>query len=398
MGGTQSVLPQYTELGVFKQSVPFYMYNDAVMRMDSMSNCSGWLQVQDSGGDLALIEILHQHPWRVYDPHEAKVFIIPIPVASSMLYGDRECGETHFHRMTSAFRRLYAHPVYQTYNASHYLHCQHWKCFLAWRWPAPDMFPPQLFNEGNLSNIMMGRYERYLTTQSDCEKFNATFHICPPESDIKNLKSQYPLTGLYQLRWELSRCAIAVPYLPPADLPQLKPSFAEWRARKNTVFCHTASHHYAWLATKLRHAPVNGSFSSLPGVNVGFGLSRKDWLSEIAQSKFCLVLRGDTPTSHSLYNAIKVGCIPVIISGTFPMVGQPFSSQIPWSLLTVTLPEDVFLADPVAIARFLWQLPDKHLRTLHANLLDTAQSALLYERNSTLADRVLRQLDIECLI
>jgi hypothetical protein len=69
---------------------------------------------------------------------------------------------------------------------------------------------------------------------------------------------------------------------------------------------------------------------------------------------------------------------------------------LPWSLFTVTLPEEVFATDPLAVARFLWQMPASQQRSLVANL-GAARRALLYEAESTLGEHVLHQVAAECL-
>lgn len=373
--------------------VPFFMYDDEVMMMKQMEGCAGWGDNWIDGSDVAFIRLMLNHPWRVQDPAKAQIHIIPIPLSASYLHANKTCGGDHITRTTAAFERLFNHPVYRRYNMSHYLHCHAWECLVAWEWPKEGLLPVHLFRQGNLSNIILGRFETYRSTASDCERYGAQFKMCDKQEAVF---AKHPVTGLYHDRWELSRCAIVVPYLARPALRSLKPTFEEWRERKNTVFYQTTTRNSAWSATRVRHAPVKSSFKDLPGAVVGFGLPREQWAAEFEQSKFCLTIRGDTPTSNSLYNAIKVGCVPVIISDTFPLVGQPFGTQLPWSLFTVTLPEEVFATDPLAVARFLWQMPASQQRSLVANL-GAARRALLYEAESTLGEHVLHQVAAECL-
>lgn len=379
--------------GSLHVDVPFYMYDDDVMTMAAAQRCKKWGACsREPATDLAFFRVMRDHPWRVRDPEAARVFIIPIPMETSILYGNKTCGGNHHDRMATAFRRLFAHPLYRKHNASHYLHCHQWSCFLGWAWRA-SVFSRELYKEGNLSNIMMGRYERYLTTATDCERYGSTFGICGP----KSFNEQFPITGLYRQRWDMARCVITVPYHAEGSLRKLRPTFEEWSARNNTVFYHTRVAGSKWNATALRHAPVTSEFSKLPGVNVGFGLPQGQWAAAFEDSQFCLAIRGDTPTSHALYNAIKVGCVPVIISDMFGFVGQPFSTQLSWSLFTVSLPEQAFLADSVAVARFLWQMPAAQKRSLVLNVQRLAQPALLYEPGGEIGELILRQLAQDCL-
>ena len=41
----------------------------------------------------------------------------------------------------------------------------------------------------------------------------------------------------------------------------------------------------------------------------------------VAQSHFCLHLRGDTPTSRRFYDAIAAGCLPIVVSDEVPSRG-----------------------------------------------------------------------------
>jgi hypothetical protein len=379
-------------------SVPFYMYDDDVIKMATFLKCRGKNSTQPDEDltDVVFITMMAAHPWRVQDPEKAKVFIIPTPLETSLLYRGKleECAGTHLNRTTSAFKRLFDHPVYKKYNASHYLHVHGWGSFAGWMWPRENFFPIKLFTEGNMSNIIMGRYERYFTTAADCDKYGSQFDMCTINSTHRLNR---PTTGLYHDHWELSRCAIVVPYAASGGLRKLQPSFEEWDKRNNTVFYQGGGGAYAWGGTRIRKAPLNKTFASLPGVKVGTGLPPKEWVAGFENTKFCLVMRGDTPSSHSLYNSMKSGCMPVIVSDTLFLFGLPFTSQLPWSLFTITFPEEVFVMDSLAVARVLWQYPQKHLRTLFANM-QAFQNALLYETNNTLlGDYILRQVAVECL-
>jgi hypothetical protein len=369
------------------------MYDDPVMMMVDMRHCPGWGKDPTDGSDVVFIDNLRNHPWRVEEVQLAQVFIIPIPVAASFSY-NKECGGTHIDRVTRAFKRLIAHPIYQMHNASHYLHCHHWNCFVGWDWPKEEMLPLQLYQEANLSNIIMGRYENYRTTAADCEQYNGTFGICRQSGPINPYEG--PASGIFLQRWELCRCAVVVPYLADGSLHHLQPTFEEWRKRKNTVFHYTSSKEFLWNATNLRRTPVNHNLSRISGVQVGLDKPQQEWLSELEQSKFCLVMRGDTPSSHGLINAIKVGCVPVILSDSFQLVGQPFPTQLPWSLFTVALSEQAFAADPYAVLRFLWQFPVRYQQSLLKHLKQS-QSALLYEAKGDVEAYILRQIVQDCL-
>jgi hypothetical protein len=65
-------------------------------------------------------------------------------------------------------------------------------------------------------------------------------------------------------------------------------------------------------------------------------LSNEEYMRAMENSKYCLILRGDTTSSRRLFTAINVGCIPVIISDWIKL---PFEFLIDYSTFTFTFPE-----------------------------------------------------------
>ena len=58
-------------------------------------------------------------------------------------------------------------------------------------------------------------------------------------------------------------------------------------------------------------------------LSIGYGLPHDEWVGRWSQSKFCPVIRGDTPSSHAFAAAIAGGCIPVVISTGFLLTAVP---------------------------------------------------------------------------
>lgn len=69
-------------------------------------------------------------------------------------------------------------------------------------------------------------------------------------------------------------------------------------------------------------------------------------MERFTSSKFCLVIRGDDPLSHALLRAVKVGCIPVVISDYFPAVGQTFKTSLDMREFSIFFDEQEFLNNP----------------------------------------------------
>ena len=88
----------------------------------------------------------------------------------------------------------------------------------------------------------------------------------------------------------------------------------------------------SWFnATIYRHAPITNITNStglFPKSSIGFGLESEDWFRQYRDSKFCLVVRGDNPMTHSHWRAIRNGCIPVIASDSLPIYSPLFKSTM----------------------------------------------------------------------
>lgn len=101
-----------------------------------------------------------------------------------------------------------------------------------------------------------------------------------------------------------------------------------------------------------------------------------EYIDEMMQSQFCLIVRGDTTSSRRLFTSIKVGCIPVIVSDWIKL---PFSDLIDYSKFTVTFPESI--ANNVSsMVEYLAGLRESQLVALRSSL-EVAQHLLLYDED-----------------
>ena len=115
----------------------------------------------------------------------------------------------------------------------------------------------------------------------------------------------------------------------------------------NFIFYHTTTSGSWNNSTIFRHAPIkNVDNETLPKSSIGWGIGGEEWEREFKDSKFCLMIRGDSPHSHALVRSIRVGCIPVIISDTLPIYSPMLKSSIQMSDYAIILDEQVFINNP----------------------------------------------------
>jgi len=89
----------------------------------------------------------------------------------------------------------------------------------------------------------------------------------------------------------------------------------------------------------------------------------------MTDSKFCLAVRGDTPSSHKVFDAIRALCIPVIISDQWSKTSKPFPTYLAWDAFAFFLPESRMLKDPKGTLAFLYTLPRSELLQKYRSLV-----------------------------
>lgn len=134
------------------------------------------------------------------------------------------------------------------------------------------------------------------------------------------------------------------------QIPLILASMEKWRNASNFVFYHTRTTPSLYNSTIYRHAPVtNVTLSNLPKSSIGWDIaSNEQWLKEYVDSKFCLVIRGDSPHSKAFIRSVRVGCIPVVVADSLPIFAPVLKSTLNMSDYTVMLDERKFVEDPEA--------------------------------------------------
>ena len=118
---------------------------------------------------------------------------------------------------------------------------------------------------------------------------------------------------------------------------------------------------------------------------MGFNIDKSLWVNNWKNSKFALVIRGDTPGSHAFVNAISVGSIPIIIAdkqlkykiGSFEEQVLPFKKKLKLDNFTVIINEEILLNSPEKINNIIDQLSENKIKELLLNI-KVAQKYLLY--------------------
>lgn len=99
---------------------------------------------------------------------------------------------------------------------------------------------------------------------------------------------------------------------------QLTESMRTWIDEADRSLAANKHAHDASLASAL-----HGSLALPP-------LSKSEVVSGMAEAKFCLNPRGDSPSSGRIFYSIALGCIPILISDPWVTMAEPFDGLLPF--------------------------------------------------------------------
>ena len=148
----------------------------------------------------------------------------------------------------------------------------------------------------------------------------------------------------------MSRYGFSMGWIPPNDEAVFAAaSFEKYQNSSIDFFYRTRRETSMFNSTPFRHALLtNETIRALSGSSsIGLDISKKQWLRDYSNTKYCFVIRGDTPSSRALLRAVKVGCVPIIVSDLLDSYGPSLKSSVSVSDYAITIAENVFLQDPL---------------------------------------------------
>merc|ERR1712174_71608 len=124
------------------------------------------------------------------------------------------------------------------------------------------------------------------------------------------------------------------------DIDLVPASMEKFHNSSNFIFYHSRTIPSFNNSTIYRFAPItNITLSDFPKSSIGFDIEKEQWLKDFKNSKFCLVIRGDNPSSRALWRGIRVGCIPVVASNTLSIWGPILKSTLNMNKYSIMLNE-----------------------------------------------------------
>lgn len=180
-------------------------------------------------------------------------------------------------------------------------------------------------------------------------------------------------------------CSVVVPFASDVGYHidyNLVPTFEEWQARPHVVtywfnqrkyFLGRENCNKCINATYLRRQALRFA-KAMPESSIKMArLPVLPYTELLQQSRFCLVIRGDTPSTHAFYDAVAASCVPVLISDRFEDVALPLAhgqgrlhGGIDISLFTIRVPQGRWIHDPYGVAK---QIRDHVSQPHHSRFL-----------------------------
>jgi len=310
----------------------------------------------------AVLEALEKHPLRTRTAQEAQLFIIPLRVGASVIH-----------------RGLHMPKVIAALSEHEHWNYGHGHVIVA--------LNTATFTYEHRSDVARHGFNK------EIYDFFANVTVVKSWDDFRcaqlthNAAIRHDYKGLFaESKYTMSRYGFSLGLLAEPSLPYLEASYTDkFEHASNWIFYRTRVHTSFYNSTPYRHAPLSVSKTSITFNQscIGFDLNKTEWLQQFVNSKYCLAIRGDTPHTHALIRAVKVGCIPLIVSDYYPLYAPTFSSTIDMSRYSIFIGEGAFMKDPAGA--LMGALVQSQVET-EARLreLRFAQRVLLYDHPKSL--------------
>ena len=351
----------------------FYIYDVSPYSFDDLEYIVGWGSdgKESPKSDFLLYNILKKSVYRTIDPENAKLFIIPIDFEK--LYFKYKDNMNEYYKILKEILNKISCNKYFNNGKNHMLFTFLFN-FSRWCDHSEIILPDSIISK--FENCISTRYE--IWNQSKFQRVQFPHLNCDG------------WTWQNQL-WEITKQNIIIPCETWIDdSKNLKIyNYYEWIKRKHLIFLHTRENrrYSSQMASDLRSLPIDNLIFKNKG-SIGFPLPYDEWLRDITNSKFCFVMRGDTPTSHTFNNAIAVGSIPVVISNHFDLVGLPFIDKNIFNESIIRIEENYFLQNPEKVLYMLENIEKEQIDRLMYNL-NILQTIFLYNHPNNLIDKAL---------
>lgn len=305
------------------------------------------LYARDSLAEVEILDILENHTLRVTeDPELAQLYIVPMSVGAIWTtYGVR--AGIQYNR---SFDALTAHPIFKAAQGHNHV--------------LISLTVP-LFSTEHIGLVpLQGRHYKKLwnVTVATVYDVEGSRDLLSTASANQSKAGDYDHIFAFGAN-PVVRSTFSLSLMPTKSVPFHEASYEKFMNSSNFVFYRSRNSTSINNATQYRWAPFNETvISGLPKSSIGNDLEKEEWRKQFLDSKFCLCIRGDSPHTHALIRAVKVGCIPVIVADCYALYSPILKSSVDMYDHVIFLDEARFLEDPLRELQSLQRISDVDIR------------------------------------
>ena len=305
--------PALVEQMLENTQISFYIYDDAVMKQNQSQHRRKkvvWNRYKDEIlYDEKALSALLQSPLRSSSPDNVTFFIVPTPVgkviASKTL------------RIQDAMNALVNHEIFKRTKGNNHLILS--SAFVTFR--RETIFSVKALAQyyGKLRNVTIASSHDEALAISSCDyakSFVGGYEFFQHgNGKICDQSRQAPMAVV-------DRYASIGLGDSSEDFPIVQASMTKFQLSEYSFFYRSREGDDFMNNSTVFRNRILGNISENRLQDAAIGYSepdRRKWIHEYTSSKFCLVLRGDSPNSHALFRSVRAGCIPCIISDTYPI-------------------------------------------------------------------------------
>ena len=355
-------------------TTPFHIYDHAALNHSDLLECWPAWALEDQAAEVRMLQLLRQNSARTADPGRAKLFVVPVLPYVSFL-AQRCHGTTHERRMARAAAALRRSPYFARNGGRDHLLVT------------------------NTFRISTFRALKPLLQNATVAWFEQPTAVRPGPNVLYRLAS-----------W---RCTVVVPY-------QSNPFCLEQRSLRSRLRDTTVFFQGSWLAGRSVRMQFE-ALKQLPGAQVhevtrdkvtraalgavdsaasnrsasGPDFSKMGTALAMLRSQFCLIPKGDTPSSSRFYTAIACGCVPLVIADAI-RPHLPFAKTVAYNEIVTFIRERRFARSPLSVIGNTTARLRERLPAIRA-ALRRAEADLLYDAaGSRVADHMLAAWSAQC--
>lgn len=336
-----------------------------------------------NAGDVWLHKALLDHPRRTMDPTEATTFLVPFYGFLSSNLSGREgyhsCnGLGHWNRTHRLAEWLKVNPQFMSQPERHVVPISYWAV-------ARKEYPKW---DDELFSVLTG--ELYEMLQK------VRLLVYEPRFGSFRMEQEYtwwngPLTTIpYVASMSLINAMDAANEGEFEAGVTSRPTMLYFRG--NTAL-DSSNASFISEGQKVRRTTFE-VFGQVTGARIedsSVNFSTTAYLAGMTSSTFCLVPKGDTPTSRRLFDAIVAGCIPIIVSDE---IFLPFDGFLDWGKFAIKVQEKDVLeaAGSRTIADYIERIPKETIQEMQV-YLRSVRDDFIYGRGSPLSKQPGRCID-----